>query len=78
MSSCIWRCNGTYRFHPEPGSQTDRETPRYFAAAGTSLLAIGLLFACEAHGVISQGIDAVILTILTREISLLAGSTREA
>ena len=51
---------------------------RYFAAAGTSLLAIGLLFACEAHGVISQGIDAVILTILTREISLLAGSTREA
>jgi len=32
----------------------------------------------EAYGVISQGIDAVILTILTREISLLARSTREA
>lgn len=38
---------------------------RYFAAAGTSLLAIGLLFACQVQGVISQAafheIAAVIL-----------------
>src|SRR5271157_765476 len=28
---------------------------RYFAAAGTSLLAIGFLFTCQAQGIISEG-----------------------
>ena len=36
---------------------------RYFAAAGTSLLAIGLLFACEVQGVISQAAFLAIASV---------------
>src|SRR5271167_401582 len=51
---------------------------RYFAAAGTSLLAIGLLFACRVQGVITQAAfleiaTAILLAILVFYIVLRSG-----
>ncbi len=51
---------------------------RYFAAAGTSLLAIGLLFACHVQGVITQAAfleiaAAILLAILVFYIVLRSG-----
>jgi diguanylate cyclase (GGDEF)-like protein/PAS domain S-box-containing protein len=52
-------------FSSSQGPKQNLRLRRYFAAAGTSLLAIGLLFACQVQGVISEAafleIAAVIL-----------------
>src|SRR6266853_4871245 len=41
-------------FSPSQDPKQALRLRRYFAAAGTSLLAIGLLFACQVQGVISS------------------------
>ena len=41
-------------FNPSQDPKQGLRLRRYFAAAGTSLLAIGLLFACQVQGVISN------------------------
>ena len=56
-------------FSPSQDSKQGLRLRRYFAAAGTSLLAIGLLFACRVQGVISsvafwQITAAILLAIL--------------
>src|SRR5271168_1413481 len=57
-----------FAFGPSQDPRQVLRLRRYFGAAGTSLLAIGLLFACQVQGVISEAaffeISAVILVAI--------------
>ena len=51
-------------FAPDQDPKQILRLHRYFAAAGTSLLAIGLLFVCQVQGVISQAAFLEIATVI--------------